>query len=43
MALETELPIDVINKISNSYDDTHGMPYDRGGADSYYGREFEPH
>lgn len=43
MALESELPIDVINKISNSYDDTHGMPYDRGGADSYYGREFDPH
>ena len=20
-----------------------GMPYDRGGADSYYGREFDPH
>ena len=22
---------------------THGSPYDRGGADSYYGRRFEPH
>ena len=21
----------------------HGGPYDRGGADSYYGRKFEPH
>ena len=21
----------------------HGGPYDRGGADSYYGRGFEPH
>ena len=24
-------------------DDTHGSPYDRGGADSYYGRAKEPH
>ena len=24
-------------------DDTHGGPYDRGGADSYYGRAKEPH
>jgi len=21
----------------------HGGPYDRGGADSYYGRPFDPH
>ena len=21
----------------------HGSPYDRGGADSYYGRSFDPH
>ena len=21
----------------------HGSPYDRGGADSYYGREYAPH
>lgn len=21
----------------------HGSPYDRGSADSYYGREFNPH
>jgi hypothetical protein len=25
------------------YDDRHGGPYDRGGADSYYGRGFRPH
>lgn len=25
------------------YDDRHGGPYDRGGADSYYRREFRPH
>jgi hypothetical protein len=26
-----------------SYDDRHGGPYDRGSADSYYGRPFNPH
>lgn len=25
------------------YDDRHGGPYDRGAADSYYGRGFDPH
>jgi len=25
------------------YDERHGGPYDRGGADSYYRREFNPH
>jgi len=25
------------------YDDRHGGPYDRGGADSYYQRGFNPH
>lgn len=25
------------------YDDRHGGPYDRGGADSYYRRGFKPH
>lgn len=25
------------------YDDRHGGPYDRGTADSYYGRDFSPH
>lgn len=25
------------------YDTRHGGPYDRGGADSYYGRAYQPH
>ena len=25
------------------YDERHGGPYDRGAADSYYGRPFKPH
>ena len=25
------------------YDQRHGGPYDRGSADSYYGRPFRPH
>jgi hypothetical protein len=25
------------------YDTRHGSPYDRGSADSYYGRRFNPH
>ena len=25
------------------YDKSHGSPYDRGAADSYYGRAFDPH
>ena len=26
-----------------TYDDRHGGPFDRGGADYWYGRPFEPH
>jgi hypothetical protein len=26
-----------------SYDTRHGGPYDRGGADKYYDREYDPH
>ena len=26
-----------------TYDKRHGGPYDRGAADSYYGRGFTPH
>lgn len=26
-----------------SYDQRHGSPYDRGQADSYYGRDSSPH
>jgi len=25
------------------YDERHGGPYDRGAADSYYDRNFDPH
>ena len=25
------------------YDQRHGGPFDRGSADSYYGREYRPH
>jgi len=25
------------------YNDRHGGPFDRGSADSYYGRPFKPH
>lgn len=25
------------------YDERHGGPYDRGSADSYYGRGIDPH
>jgi len=35
----------MMNKKGNvmSYDQRHGGPYDRGIADSYYGREINPH
>jgi len=25
------------------YDERHGGPYDRGSADAYYGRDYNPH
>ena len=28
---------------SGYYTERHGGPYDRGQADSYYGREYSPH
>jgi hypothetical protein len=28
---------------SSYYNERHGSPYDRGQADSYYGREYSPH
>lgn len=31
------------NTVSGYYDQRHGGPYDRGTADSYYGREYSPH
>ena len=27
----------------HNYDQTHGSPFDRGSADSYYGRPRDPH
>jgi len=29
--------------LETKYDTRHGGPYDRGGADFYYGRPFDPH
>ena len=29
--------------MSKNYDERHGGPYDRGSADSYYGRGYNPH
>ena len=29
--------------LKTKYSTRHGGPYDRGSADSYYGREFDPH
>ncbi len=43
MSIEKELPVDVLNKIDTTYDTVHGGPYDRGGADSYYRRPYDPH
>lgn len=38
------MKIMVIMEISEmDYDKRHGGPWDRGSADSYYGRQFEPH
>ena len=39
--LDKELGPDVVAKLK--YPDYHGSPYDRGGADSYYRRPFNPH
>jgi hypothetical protein len=30
-------------KQSAYYDERHGGPYDRGAADAWYGREYNPH
>ena len=41
----TDLGIDVQKTVDklNKWDDRHGGPYDRGGADSYYRRSKRPH
>lgn len=41
----TDLGIDIqkqVDKITK-HNKRHGSPYDRGGADSYYGRGYNPH
>lgn len=38
-----KLGIDIEKQIDAVYDKRHGGPYDRGGADSYYRRGFNPH
>jgi hypothetical protein len=32
-----------MNKEVDMIDKRHGGPYDRGSADAWYGREFDPH
>ena len=32
-----------MHKMSESNKERHGGPYDRGTADAYYGRGFQPH
>ena len=29
--------------MTQKYDERHGGPYDRGSADAYYRRDFDPH
>lgn len=36
-------PIEKDRFDSSLYDQRHGGPFDRGGADYYYGRAFDPH
>lgn len=33
----------IIDTSTSKYDTRHGGPYDRGSADSYYGRGAKPH
>ena len=33
----------MVEEKSMKYSKRHGGPYDRGSADSYYGRPFRPH
>jgi hypothetical protein len=34
---------EMITLNGNTYDDRHGGAFDRGSADSYYGRSWNPH
>ena len=36
-------PDKVMDQMVVEYDQRHGSAYDRGGADAYYGRRFNPH
>lgn len=40
-----KLGIDIEKKVGtiSAYDHRHGGPYDRGSADSYYRRPYDPH
>lgn len=38
-----KIGIDIEQKVGAIFDKRHGGPYDRGGADSYYRRGFNPH
>ena len=33
----------ITQETRNLYDQSHGSPFDRGSADSYYGRPRDPH
>ena len=44
--IRDEIEISKLETALNSsarYNERHGGPYDRGQADSYYGREYNPH
>ena len=34
---------DIVNYRGKNYSRRHGGPFDRGSADSYYGRPYNPH
>ncbi len=33
----------IVTRTRTQFDQRHGGPYDRGSADSYYGRDYCPH
>jgi hypothetical protein len=33
----------MMQALATQYDQQHGGPYDRGSADAWYGRDFDPH
>lgn len=42
-ALRSAFPRWEITKMAKTYDKRHGSPYDRGSADAYYRRPYNPH